>query len=496
MKKILVANRGEIALRIMRSAKEMGIATVAVYSEADRNALHVRYADEAVCIGPPPSNKSYLLGNRIIEVCKELGVDGIHPGYGFLSENAAFATEVEKAGITFIGPSAHAMDIMGDKLSAKAAVRKYDIPMVPGTEGAVNDLNEAITVARQIGFPILIKASAGGGGKGMRVVHEEKDVEEQMNLAISEATSAFGNGAVFIERYVGSPKHIEIQVLADKHGNVVHLFERECSVQRRHQKVVEEAPSAILTPEVRHRMGECAKDVARACDYVGAGTVEFLVDTDLNFYFLEMNTRLQVEHPVTEMITGVDLVKMQIRVAMGEVLPFKQEDLQIRGHAIESRVYAEDPTNNFLPDIGKLTRYQRPQGPGVRVDDGFEEGMDIPIYYDPMIAKLAVHADTRLEACDRMIRAIDEYRISGVQTTLSFCKFVMGHEAFRSGKFDTHFVQQHFKPEYLERTDEAEMELAAIISATIVATVKRSDFKSPEGSAPTISPWKLNRSRT
>jgi acetyl-CoA carboxylase biotin carboxylase subunit len=496
MKKILVANRGEIALRIMRSAKEMGIATVAVYSEADRNALHVRYADEAVCIGPPPSNKSYLLGNRIIEVCKELGVDGIHPGYGFLSENAAFATEVEKAGITFIGPSAHAMDIMGDKLSAKAAVRKYDIPMVPGTEGAVNDLNEAITVARQIGFPILIKASAGGGGKGMRVVHEEKDVEEQMNLAISEATSAFGNGAVFIERYVGSPKHIEIQVLADKYGNVVHLFERECSVQRRHQKVVEEAPSAILTPEVRHRMGECAKDVARACDYVGAGTVEFLVDTDLNFYFLEMNTRLQVEHPVTEMITGVDLVKMQIRVAMGEVLPFKQEDLQIRGHAIESRVYAEDPTNNFLPDIGKLTRYQRPQGPGVRVDDGFEEGMDIPIYYDPMIAKLAVHADTRLEACDRMIRAIDEYRISGVQTTLSFCKFVMGHEAFRSGKFDTHFVQQHFKPAYLERTDEAEMELAAIISATIVATVKRSDFKSPEGSAPTISPWKLNRSRT
>jgi acetyl-CoA carboxylase biotin carboxylase subunit len=496
MKKILVANRGEIALRIMRSAKEMGIATVAVYSEADRNALHVRYADEAVCIGPPPSNRSYLLGNRIIEVCKELGVDGIHPGYGFLSENAAFATEVEKAGITFIGPSAHAMDIMGDKLSAKAAVRKYDIPMVPGTEGAVNDLNEAITVARQIGFPILIKASAGGGGKGMRVVHEEKDVEEQMNLAISEATSAFGNGAVFIERYVGSPKHIEIQVLADKHGNVVHLFERECSVQRRHQKVVEEAPSAILTPEVRHRMGECAKDVARACDYVGAGTVEFLVDTDLNFYFLEMNTRLQVEHPVTEMITGVDLVKMQIRVAMGEVLPFKQEDLQIRGHAIESRVYAEDPTNNFLPDIGKLTRYQRPQGPGVRVDDGFEEGMDIPIYYDPMIAKLAVHADTRLEACDRMIRAIDEYRISGVQTTLSFCKFVMGHEAFRSGKFDTHFVQQHFKPEYLERTDEAEMELAAIISAAIVATVERSDFKSPEGSAPTISPWKLNRSRT
>jgi acetyl-CoA carboxylase, biotin carboxylase subunit len=362
MKKILVANRGEIALRIMRSAREMGIATVAVYSEADRTALHVRYADEAVCIGPAPSSQSYLLGDRIIEVCKRLGVDGIHPGYGFLSENAAFADAVEKAGITFIGPSAKAMDIMGDKLSAKAAARVYGIPMVPGTEGAVSDLAEAIATSREIGFPILIKASAGGGGKGMRVVEREEDVEEQMNLAISEAKSAFGNGAVFIERYVGSPRHVEIQVLADKHGNIVHLFERECSVQRRHQKVIEEAPSAVLTPEVRHQMGECAKDVARACDYVGAGTVEFLVDEHLNFYFLEMNTRLQVEHPVTEMITGVDLVKMQIRVARGEKLPFTQENLHIKGHAIESRVYAEDPANNFLPDIGTLTRYQRPMG--------------------------------------------------------------------------------------------------------------------------------------
>jgi len=497
MKKILVANRGEIALRIMRSAKEMGIATVAVFSEADRNALHVRYADEAVCIGPPPSTQSYLLGDRIIEVCKQLGVDGIHPGYGFLSENAAFADAVELAGITFIGPSAKSMQIMGDKLSAKAAARGYGIPMVPGTEGEVSDPKEAMAVAKEIGFPILIKASAGGGGKGMRVVEHEGELEEQMGLAISEATSAFGNGAVFIERYVGSPRHIEIQVLADKHGNVVHLFERECSVQRRHQKVVEEAPSSVLTPEVRHRMGECAKDVARACDYVGAGTVEFLVDENLDFYFLEMNTRLQVEHPVTEMITGVDLVKMQIRVARGEVLPFAQEDLHIKGHAIESRVYAEDPCNNFLPDIGTLTRYQRPQGPGIRVDDGFEEGMEVPIYYDPMIAKLAVHADTREEACDRMIRAIDEYRISGVQTTLPFCRFVMGHDAFRSGKFDTHFVKQHFRPELLNREDAAEMEVAALAEAILRSQKKPALTVGTNGHAGghVLSAWKLNRAR-
>lgn len=497
MKKILVANRGEIALRIMRSAKEMGIATVAVYSEADRNALHVRYADEAVCIGPPPSNQSYLLGDRIIEVCKELGVDGIHPGYGFLSENAAFADAVEKAGITFIGPSARSMDIMGDKLSAKAAARKYGIPMVPGTEGAVSDLNEALTVAKEIGFPILIKASAGGGGKGMRIVEKEEELEEQMGLAISEATSAFGNGAVFIERYVGSPRHIEIQVLADMHGNIVHLFERECSVQRRHQKVVEEAPSSVLTSELRHAMGECAKDVARACDYVGAGTVEFLVDEQLNFYFLEMNTRLQVEHPVTEMITGVDLVKMQIRVARGEKLPFIQEELQIRGHAIEARVYAEDPANNFLPDIGRLERYQRPQGPGIRVDDGFEEGMEVPIYYDPMIAKLAVHADTREEACDRMVRAIDEYRISGVQTTLPFCRFVMNHEAFRTGKFDTHFVKQHFRPELLEKDAEDEREMAAIAAALLSKRDTGHVAVGTNGHAAghELSPWKLNRAR-
>lgn len=465
MNKILVANRGEIALRIMRSAKEMGIKTVAIFSEADRNSLHVRYADEAVCVGPPPSSQSYLQAEKIVQICKELNVDGVHPGYGFLSENSAFANALEKAGVTLIGPSASAMEVMGDKLSAKAAVKKYDIPQIPGTDGAVEDLQEAIKTAKEIGFPIMIKASAGGGGKGMRIVHDEKDIEEQMNLAISEATSSFGNGAVFIERFVSCPRHIEIQILADKHGNIVHLFDRECSIQRRHQKVVEEAPSSILTDELRHRMGECAKDVARSCGYVGAGTVEFLVDDKLNFYFLEMNTRLQVEHPVTEMISGIDIVKEQIRIARGEKLPFTQDDLKITGHAIESRVYAEDPQNNFLPDIGTLHTYVRPQGAGVRVDDGFEEGMEIPIYYDPMIAKLVTYAENRDEARAKMVRAIDEYQISGVTTTLGFCKFVMNHEAFASGNFDTGFVGQYFKPEMLDNNDASEEEIAALFTA-------------------------------
>ena len=462
MRKILIANRGEIALRVMRSAKEMGIATVAVFSEADRNAPFVRYADEAVCIGPPPSNQSYLLGDKIIEVCKQLGVDGIHPGYGFLSENAGFARAVKAAGITLIGPSPEAMEVMGDKLSAKAAAKKYNIPMVPGTEGAVSDVEEAKRVALEVGLPVLIKASAGGGGKGMRIVEKIEELAEQMERAISEALSSFGDGSVFIERYVAGPRHIEIQVLADNHGNVVHLFERECSIQRRHQKVVEEAPSAILTPELRAAMGKSACDVARSCNYSGAGTVEFLVDENRNYYFLEMNTRLQVEHPVSELITGVDLVKEQIRVAQGEKLSFSQEDLKINGHALEIRVYAEDPSNNFLPDIGKLTTYRRPTGPGVRVDDGFEEGMDIPIYYDPMIAKLITHGKDRNEAIARMVRAIDEYEITGCQTTLSFCRWAIQHNAFVSGDFDTHFVKKYFTPEVLQTQDETEMIAAAI----------------------------------
>jgi len=492
MKKILVANRGEIALRVMRSCKEMGIKTVAVYSEADRLAPFVRYADEAVCIGPPPSSQSYLNGEKIIEVCKKLEVDGIHPGYGFLSENAEFARKVKKAGITFIGPSPEAMNIMGDKLSAKAAVKKYNIPMVPGTEGAISDLENAKKTAKEVGFPILIKASAGGGGKGMRIVENVEEFEEQMKMAVSEAISAFGDGSVFIERYVAGPRHIEIQVLGDTHGNILYLFERECSIQRRHQKVIEEAPSSVLTPEIRKEMGRCAVDVARACNYVGAGTVEFLLDENKNFYFLEMNTRLQVEHPVTEMITGIDLVKEQIKIARGEKLSFTQEDLKINGHSVEVRVYAEDPKNNFLPDIGNLQTYSIPQGLGVRVDDGFEEGMDIPIYYDPMIAKLVTHGKDREEAIERMIRAINDYKITGVETTLDFCKFVLEHEAFTSGNFDTHFVKKFFTPEVLNNTSPDEEVIAILTAATLMTSKKNKPVEhfNVQGNKPG---WKTKR---
>jgi acetyl-CoA carboxylase biotin carboxylase subunit len=450
IKKLLVANRGEIALRIMRTAREMGIATVAVYSEADRLSPHVKFADEAVCLGPPPSKESYLLGSKIVNVCKTLGVDAIHPGYGFLSENAEFARMVREAGLIFVGPSPESIEIMGSKLAAKQAATAYDIPLVPGTEHAISDITTAMARAREIGYPILIKASAGGGGKGMRIVESEGEFEEQMERAVSEAESAFGDGAVFIEKYITSPRHIEIQVLGDQHGNTVYLFERECSIQRRHQKVIEEAPSAVVSPEMRKAMGEAAVGVAKACDYYGAGTVEFIVDDRLNFYFLEMNTRLQVEHPVTEMITGKDLVREQILIAEGNPLAFTQEALKINGHSVEIRVYAEDPKNNFLPDIGRLVTYQRPQGPGIRVDDGFEEGMEIPIFYDPMIAKLITHGENRQDAIERMIRAIDDYRITGIQTTLDFCRFALLHEAFVSGNFNTKFVELHFSPEKLE----------------------------------------------
>ncbi|MHB8258881.1 MAG: acetyl-CoA carboxylase biotin carboxylase subunit [Bacteroidia bacterium] len=493
MKKILVANRGEIALRVMRSAKEMGIKTVAIFSEADRNALFVRYADEAVCIGPPPSNQSYLVGDKIIEVCKQLGVDGVHPGYGFLSENAGFAAAVKKAGITFIGPSSEAMNMMGDKLSAKAAAKKFNVPMVPGSDGLLKDLKEAISVAKATGFPLLIKASAGGGGKGMRLVERIEDVEEQLKMAMSEAKSAFGDDSVFIEKFVSAPRHIEIQIMADNHGNVVYLFERECSIQRRHQKVIEEAPSSVLTPELRKQMGECAVKVAKACNYSGAGTVEFLVDDAMKFYFLEMNTRLQVEHPVTEMISGLDLVKEQIKVARGEKLSYTQEDLKINGHAIEVRVCAEDPKNNFLPDIGKLETYRIPKGAGVRVDDGFEEGMDIPIFYDPLIAKLIVHGKDREEAIARMLRAIDEYHITGVSTTLQFCSFVLKHKAFTSGKFDTNFIKNFFKPEMLDNLKEDEAEVAALLGA-ILTNKDAKVIKQQGTNMQTLrSKWKANR---
>lgn len=489
MNKILVANRGEIALRIIRSAKEMGIRTVAVYSEADRNMPFVRFADEAACIGPAPSAQSYLRTEKILEVAKTFGADAIHPGYGFLSENAGFSKAVSDAGLIFIGPSAHSIEMMGSKIAAKQAVQKFNVPMVPGTDQPLKDLEEAREVAEAVGFPLLIKASAGGGGKGMRIVEEPGQLEEQMRLAKSEALSAFGNDDVFIEKYIAAPKHIEIQVLGDQHGQYVYLFERECSIQRRHQKLIEEAPSSCLTPAVRKAMGECALRVAEACKYHGAGTVEFLVDEQLNFYFLEMNTRLQVEHCVTEMITGTDLVKEQIRIARGEKIRLKQDELRISGHAIELRICAEDPMENFVPDTGTLELYRRPQGPGIRVDDGYEEGMEIPIFYDPMIGKLIAWGANRQEAIERLCRAIDEFQVKGIKTTLGFGRWAVKQPAFEAGNFDTGFIAKYFKPELLIADDEIEAQIAAAFAADLWEKQKKTRNSLPVNGK--LSKWKM-----
>ena len=463
-KKILVANRGEIALRVIRTCKEMGIQTVAVYSTADAESLHVKFADEAVCIGPALSSESYLKVANIIAAAEITNADAIHPGYGFLSENARFSKICEEHGIKFIGASPEMIDRMGDKANAKATMKAAGVPCVPGSEGVIETFSECKKTAKKTGYPVMLKASAGGGGKGMRVVNSDAECRDGFERAQNESRTSFGDDRVFAEKFITEPHHIEIQILGDQQGNLVYLFERECSIQRRHQKVIEEAPSAVVSPAMRTAMGEAAIGVAKACNYYGAGTVEFIVDEKLNFYFLEMNTRLQVEHPVTEMITGKDLVREQIWIAEGKSLSFAQEDLTIQGHAVEVRVYAEDPKNNFLPDIGKLHTYRRPQGPGIRVDDGFEEGMEIPIYYDPMIAKLIAHGATREVAIDRMIRAIDDYRITGIQTTLDFCRFALEHDAFRSGNFDTKFVEQYFRPELLEPqfTEEEKNLLAAL----------------------------------
>jgi len=493
IKKILVANRGEIALRVMRTAKEMGIKTVAVYSDADRNMPYVLFADEAIHIGPSASSQSYLKVENILKAAQLTGADAIHPGYGFLSEQAEFSKAVSDAGMVFIGPSAHSIETMGSKIGAKQAALKFNVPMVPGTDQPLKDVEEAKKIAESIGFPILIKASAGGGGKGMRVVEKMEDFEEQIIRAKSEALNAFNNDDVFIEKYVASPKHIEIQILGDQHGNYVYLFERECSIQRRHQKLVEEAPSSCLTPDVRQAMGEAAINVARSCQYYGAGTVEFLVDEQLNFYFLEMNTRLQVEHCVTEMITGVDLVKEQIRVANGEKLSFTQDDLKINGHAIELRVCAEDPLDNFVPDTGSLKVYKRPQGPGVRVDDGYEEGMEIPIFYDPMIAKLIVHHSTREEAINRLVRAIDEYKISGIKNTLNFGKWAVQQDAFKSGHYDTAFIQKYYKPEYISELSDDDKAAAISLATYLWEKEKNKNLSTQATSTAQNSLWKLKR---
>ncbi len=462
IKKILIANRGEIAIRVMRTCRELDIETVAIYSEADRTSLHVRYAHEAYYVGKAPSSESYLNIEKILEVAKSCNADAIHPGSGFLSENAEFAKRCKEEGIIFIGPSPEVIVQMGDKIQAREAMTAAGIPIVPGTDGEIETEEEVLKVIDEIGLPIMIKASAGGGGKGMRLVKDHSEVVSAVRAARSEAKSSFGNDAVYIEKYITSPHHIEFQIMADQHGNVVHLFERECSVQRRHQKMIEETPSPLMTQELRDEMGKSAVEAAKAVNYYGAGTIEFLVDNDLNYYFLEMNTRLQVEHPITERVTGIDLVKQQIFVAEGQELAFKQEDLHQRGHSIECRVYAEDPDNNFMPSAGKVYKISAPLGLGVRTDGYVYEGYEIPIYYDPMISKLIVWGKTRDEAIARMRRALYEYKITGVKTSIKMLERVMNNENFISGDYDTHFIEKNQEQLFSKNTSDDSNDMVII----------------------------------
>ncbi|MFH1161033.1 MAG: acetyl-CoA carboxylase biotin carboxylase subunit [bacterium] len=441
--KVLIANRGEIAVRIMRSCREMGIVSVAVYSDADEDSMHVRYADEAYHIGPAPSAESYLKMDVILEVAKKCHADAIHPGYGFLSENANFSQKCRDAGIIFIGPGPEAIRSMGDKITARKNMIAAGVPVVPGTTEPISDDAKAVEVIREIGLPVMIKASAGGGGKGMRLVKKEEDIVSSIRMARSESVSAFGDDSVYIEKYIESSHHIEFQILADNHGNVIHLFERECSVQRRHQKIVEETPSPLITPDVREAMGKAAVAAAKAVHYSGAGTIEFIVDDNRNYYFLEMNTRLQVEHPITERVVGVDLVQEMIRIANGDILWLKQEDLHQNGHAIECRIYAEDPDNNFMPSPGKIAHLTEPKGLGVRCDGYIYEGYEIPIYYDPMISKLICWSRTREGAIARMKRALYEYKITGVKTNIRFLELIMDCPAFKEGKYNTQFIEKN-----------------------------------------------------
>ncbi len=464
IKKILIANRGEIALRVMRSAKKLGIKTVAVFSSVDRTAPHVLFADEALWIGEAPAKESYLRIDKIIEAAIATGCDAIHPGYGFLSENPIFAEEVVRNKLIFIGPPASAMIKMGSKIEAKKTATAINVPLVPGTHQAIQTIDEAKEIALKTSYPLLIKASAGGGGKGMRLVNEESQLAEQMNLASSEAMSAFGDGSVFIEKFIANPKHIEIQIFCDQHGHGLYFFERECSVQRRHQKLVEEAPSSCLNEQTRQKMGRDAVNLALSCGYVGAGTVEFLVDDQLNYYFLEMNTRLQVEHPVTEMITGIDLVELQIKIAEGESLPLQQSDLKISGHAIEVRICAEDSFQDFLPSIGWINEYIKPVGEGIRIDDSYQKGMEIPVQYDPMIGKLIAHGSNRMDAIDKLKQAILKFQIEGVETTLPFCLYVLDNKNFIAGDYNTNFVS-NFYQDFLESADDATLLQAVAILA-------------------------------
>ncbi len=464
IKKVLVANRGEIAVRVMRTCREMGITSVAVYSDADRKSLHVRYADEAYHIGPSPSNESYLMIDKIIAAAKKSKADAIHPGYGFLSENAVFSERCKKEGIIFIGPDASSISTMGDKITARITISKAGVPVVPGTKEPLTSEEDALKVIKKIGLPVMIKASAGGGGKGMRLVKNEKDILSSYRGARSEVKAAFGNNAVYIEKYIESPHHIEFQILADQHGNAVHLFERECSVQRRHQKVVEETPSPLMNPKVRTEMGKHAVAAAKACGYHGAGTIEFIVDDNLNYYFLEMNTRLQVEHPITERVVGIDLVREQINIANGQKLSFKQADLSQNGHSIECRIYAEDPDNNFMPSPGVIQHITEPLGFGVRHDGYVYEGYEIPIYYDPLISKLIVWGKTRDEAIARMKRALHSYKITGVKTSIKFLEKIMNCPDFIEGNYNTHFIEKN--KAFLEEKEQCKGDCKAIAIIT------------------------------
>jgi acetyl-CoA carboxylase biotin carboxylase subunit len=493
-KKLLIANRGEIAVRIARACRELGVSPVAVYSDADRASLHVRVSDEAVHIGAAPSSESYLSSEKIIAAAKRTGAEAIHPGYGFLSENADFADAVEQAGLVLVGPPSSAMRLMGSKTSARTAAQAAGAPVVPGTTSAIESVEEAMKIADQIGFPVMLKAAAGGGGKGMRLVRSQEEIASALSMAQSEALSSFKDASVYIEKYIERPRHIEIQLIGDKYGNLVYLGERECSLQRRHQKVVEECPSPIVDEELRRRMGEAAVGIARGAGYENAGTIEFLVDQEKNFYFLEMNTRLQVEHPVTEMVTGRDLVHEQIRIAAGEKLSFTQDEVVMRGTAIECRIYAEDPDNNFLPSPGRINKVRRPAGPGVRDDSGIYEGWEVPVYYDSLLAKFCVWAETREAAINRLARALDEYVIEGIKTTLPFFRAVTQNLEFRQGDFDTGFIDRYL---HQKNTDDAsgDQTSQALKDLAIIAAVLHNKTNTQQVSAATPqateSRWKL-----
>ncbi|MEW6003710.1 MAG: acetyl-CoA carboxylase biotin carboxylase subunit [Stygiobacter sp.] len=471
IKRILIANRGEIAHRIIKACRELNITSIAIYSEADKNSLHVRRADEAYLIGPPPANESYLNKEKIIELAKKVKADAIHPGYGFLSENYEFIELVEKSGIIFIGPSSASVKLMGGKTEARTLMKQNNVPIVPGTTEPISNIEEGKKIAKEIGYPIMLKAVSGGGGKGMRKVFSQQEFENAFNLATSESKKAFGNSEVYIEKYIENPKHIEVQILADKHGNYLHLFERECSMQRRHQKVIEEAPSITINENIRKKITQTAIQAAKACNYYNAGTIEFLLDKNKNFYFLEMNTRLQVEHPVTEMITGFDIVKEQIKIAEGKELSIKQEDLNIFGHAIECRIYAEDVENNFSPSTGKITLHRLTSGPGIRIERGIDVSSDVPIYYDPMLAKVIAWGSNREEAIARMKRALSEYQICGVITNIPFYKWILSQEEFLDGSFDINFIENKFIPlipnKWKENLPEEYEEVIASLSALL-----------------------------